>query len=385
MKRILIIGGWGTTHIRRFLTVLCRDKNSDLIIDAFDPRIVDMNSNECGVNKVYRMEALNIMRKVYSIRKVGTFLFEKAKKKRLNEIIKQNRYDLINIHQIPTNARDYIEIAHRCGIKTMLTPFGSDVLRVSKIFVPSLKKAFKESDFISANMSTGFSQIIMDKYDVSANKMVDIGYGSETISAIKEMTGKYDKKQLVDILGITYSNFYITCGYTASVAQRHSLMIEAIYANKKYLPDDYCLLIPLSYGTAKEQLKSELSEQCNRLDLRYYIIADYLNNEQVGALRIISDLFIHIQPTDAYNASLQEFLLTGTQCINGKWLEYPSLERFGAPYHICESLDNLPNIIGQVLRKELAPIDIHTEVRKEIEGNAWNDKIKYWKEFYLSV
>lgn len=382
MKRVLIIGSWGTTHIRRYLRILCQNKDKNLIVDSFDTRYEEGQGNECGVENVYRVKLIPVEKKILKIRKIGTYWGERKKLSFFEQIIRNGVYDLVNIHFLPSNVDYYVRIAHKYGVKTMLTPLGSDVLRVNKIHVPSLKRAFNNTDYVSLNTITGFCQKVKDAFNVDEGKIVNLGYGSETISAMLEMKGKYNRQQYIDMLSLPKSSYYICCGYTASRAQNHLVMLDAIAKNTQFLPSDYCALIPLSYGPAKEQLKSELSEKCKELGIRYHILSDYMTIEQVAALRFVSDLMIHIQPTDAYNASLQEFLLGGTDVINGSWLEYPSLERFGKPYYTCDTIDSLTETLYHVINGELNKTPLLPDVVVEITGNAWSEKIKKWISFF---
>lgn len=381
-KRILIVGSWGTTHVRRFLSVLCREKDSDLIIDSFDPRFDDNQGNECGADNVYRVQVSDLQRYFFKIRKLGTFFFMKECLKRFEQVVSTNHYDLVNIHFLPFNVESYVNIAHKHSTPIMLTPLGSDVLRVNKRYLPSINRAFDKAEYVSANFITGFCSKVKEKFQITENKMVNLGYGSETLSAMLEMKGKYTREQYAAMLNLPESSFYICCGYTASIAQRHSVMIDAVNKNRHLLPKDYCLLIPLSYGPAKEQLKEELSNQCESLGLNYFLITDYLSNEQVAALRYVSDLMFHIQPTDAYNSSLQEFLLGETMVINGKWLDYPSLERHGYPYYICDSLEALSECLNKVLTSQYQKPLLHQEIQEEIISNSWICKIQNWILFY---
>lgn len=385
MKRILIVGGWGTTHIRRFLGVLCRSKSEDLIIDAFDPSLNDTSSIELPVDNVYRIKKNRFQNRLYSIRKVGTFFYEKRKLREFRRIIRAGHFDLVNFHFVPRNAYDYVIICHEYDTKVMLTPLGSDVLRVSHFYVPNLIKAFAECDYVSANTLTGFTQKLKDRYHINEEKIVNLGYGSETITSMIDMKGKYSRQQLADMLHIPFSMFYIACGYTASIAQHHDLIIDAIYKNKDLLPQDYCILIPLTYGPDKEKLIKELPEKCDKYGLKYQLFTDYLDNNQVAALRLITNLFIHIQPTDCYNSSLQEFLLAGTECINGKWLDYPSLERCGNPYYISDTLEDLPGTLSEVLQNKAKKVPLNELIIEEITNNAWDSKITGWISFYKAI
>lgn len=384
MKRILIVGSWGTTHVRRFLRLLNENKGS-LVVDSFDPRLDDNQGNECNVDHVFRVNASSVERFFYSIRKFGTFLFERKQEREFERIVSTCHYDLVNIHFLPTNSERYVKIAHRHNTKVMLTPTGSDVLRTKKMYLPSLHRAFNECDYVSCNTVTGFYHQVADKFSIPDYKIRDLSYGSETLTAIIKMKGKYSRKEFCEMLGVPYSPYYICCGYTGSIAQRHDIMIEALAKNKQYLPEGYRLIIPLSYGPAKDTLNISLAQLCDKYEMPYSLLTHYLTSEQVACLRFISDLFIHIQPTDAYNASLQEFLLADTEVINGKWLSYPSLETVGMPYHILKSLEDLPDLLGKVLRREVARPVLSKETEKEIIGGEWAKKINDWVHFYSNV
>lgn len=384
MKRILIVGSWGTTHVRRFLRILCENKEN-LIIDSFDPTFDHSRVNECGVDNVYRLEASAFSQRIYKIRKIGTLLCERHTVNTFDHILSNNHYDLVNIHFLPANTEQYVKVAHKHRVKIMLTPLGSDVLRVKKIFIPTLKRAFVEADYVSGNIVTGFCQQVKKMFSVPDNKIKNLGYGSETISSIIEMKGKFSKQQMCEMLSIPFSPYYICCGYTASLAQHHDIMIDAIAKNKDLLPEGTRLIIPLSYGPAKEALKKSVAKQCEQYGLPYTLLTEYMTVEQVACLRFVSNLFIHIQPTDAYNASLQEFLIADTEVINGKWLPYPSLEEHGIPYHILSSIDDLPREIEKILSHEGLRPQLSKEAEDEIIGNAWNKKIKDWVDAYKTI
>ena len=384
-KRILIVGSWGIAHVCRFLDVLCRNKESDLVIDSFDPRFDDNQGNECGVDNVFRISSSIIERRIYSIRKVGTYLKIKAELKTFEKILVGNKYDLVNIHFLPKYSEKYVKIAHRNGVKIMLTPLGSDVLRISDLFLPSLQRAFNKTDFVSAKFITGFCSQVKELFNVSGLKMIDLGYGSETISCIVENKDKCTKQELAACLNIPICDYYITCGYNASKAQRHHLMIDGIIANKVNLPPNTAIVIPLTYGSDKEVIKQSILTQIEGTGLNVVFLTSFMTTEQVAALRLITDLFIHIQTTDAYNASLQEFILADTTCINGAWLRYPSLQKYGSPYYECESLEDLPQLLSNILLARTNPISIHPSILTEIKSNSWSNRIKGWIQFYNNM
>lgn len=384
MKRILIVGGWGTTHIRRYLKILCQHKNEDLIIDAYDPNYETGQCNLCGVDNVYRLNVNKVEKVLYSIRKIGTFFLLKKKTRRLRSLLKQNHYDLVNIHFLPYNVLNMVTVCRKSHTKVMLTPLGSDVLRVGKIRQNSIRKASAISDYVSLAKSTGFCKEVTEKYSISSGKIRHMAYGSETISAILKMKGHYDKAECSRMLSLKESSFNIVCGYNASRAQRHEHIITALFKVKDLLPDGYQIIVPLSYGHDKDYMKRSIAELNETYKLNVCYIENYLSVEQVAALRLVTDLFIHIQTTDACNASLQEFLLAGATCINGAWLKYPQLENKGYPYISCDKLDDLPDCLKRGLDKRFHP-SIHPSIVEEIKSNSWDNRIQDWLYFYQHV
>ena len=361
--------------------MLTEHKGNDLIIDAFDPCYEIGQGNECAVDTVYRLNVTNVEKQIFSIRKFGTYFLQKRKVSTVAQLVKNNNYDLVNFHFIPINVLEMVKACKRYNAKVMLTPLGSDVLRVNGRYRNNIKRAFSLADYVSFNTNIGFCKEVSHAYGISANKIVNLGYGSEVISSILELKGKYSRKEYSSIASIPNSKFNIVCGYNASLAQRQNVILKSLIENKQFLPEGYQIIIPLSYGNDKEVIKRDILSLNENHKLNICFLDYYLSNEQVASLRLITDLFIHIQTTDAYNASLQEFLLTGTTCINGAWLKYPSLERNGAPYIICKDLDHLSDCLKNCICNP-SPVFIHDNTISEIVSNSWINRIKDWLSFF---
>lgn len=385
MARVLIVGNWNNNHITRFLRLLCNNKDESLELDAYDPCFENEQTYGFGVNTVYRIQTSWLSRKFFSIRKVGTFFLMKKRVNRLNEILRNKKYDLVNFHFLPVNINAFVNVCRNNNIPVLLTPLGSDVLRVNSYYKTGIIKAFKNCDYVSFDTSSGFFEEVCKQYSITKSKVVNLGYGSETITAIMNMQGRYTREELMKMLDVPYSNFNIVCGYNASIGQQHSIMIDGIIKNKDLLPHNYQVIIPLSYGQDREIIKKQIEKETENNLLNICYIERYLTIEQVAALRLVTDLFIHIQITDAFNASLQEFLLAGSTCINGGWLKYPSLETDGYPYIICDSLGDLPQVINSFLASSNNKKSLPDSVKNVIISNSWNVKIKDWIRFYNNI
>jgi hypothetical protein len=383
-KKILIVGDLSIAHIQRFMNVLHDNIGDEFIVDIFNTQ-ESLDRAECKANRTYFVETHQITRWVYRLRKIGSILREFRKAKCLEKILKENRYDLVDIHMPTVSALRMVELSHRFGAKTLLTPLGSDVLRVKKVYLPILKKAYAKTDFVNTNMTSGFYHKILSIMNVDSNKFLDLRYGSTVITSILKLRGKYSKSELAEALNLPQAKYYICCAFNASRAQRHSVILDALAANRERLPEGTQIVIPLTYGSEKFVLRDELTEQCKRLNLKATILTDFMTDDNVAMLRLISDMMIHIQTTDADSGSLVESLLAGTTVVNGKWLEYPQLEKYGYPYYLCDAPETLAETLCDVFEGRAKKTELDSRVEEEIASCSWNHRIKAWVYFFKTV
>ena len=384
-KRILVVGST-TYHMRRWFHYVTPLLHDDIIVDMYtssNGATADMFE---GANKVFFTKPTPFyLRPLLFVPKIRGMVMMADGRRTMREILEEEKYDAINIHQLNLDAYGLAKLARNKGLKIILTPWGSDVLRCPWYLVGKIKKLFQIANKVTYNLE-GFSQKYIKKYNVPPQKMFFAGFGSEIFDLIPKFKGKLTKKELAKEVGIPEADYYITCGYMADHAQRHKLMIDAIGANKEFVPKNTILLFPFTYGDGRnEDYMSELRGLCESYGLKCHFITEYLTNEQMAMFRCLADLFIHIQPTDAASASLAEYLLANVQVINGKWLDYPHLEKDGMPYIICENLESLQCLVKSFFEGNLQKRYISDSVREELMKGAWSNQKLYWKKLFCEI
>ena len=65
----------------------------------------------------------------------------------------------------------------------------------------------------------------------------------------------------------------------------------------------------------------------------------------MAALRLLSDIFIQVQTTDALSGSTQEHLYAGSFTIVGDWLPYKILKESGVVFNSVRSISEIIDII----------------------------------------
>ena len=111
---------------------------------------------------------------------------------------------------------------------------------------------------------------------------------------------------------------------------------------------------------------------------------DYLSVADLFYLRQGTDMFIHIQTTDAGNSSLQEYVLCGKKVVHGSWIHYPKLEKYEPLFYFpVEDLEHLDEAILNAYHSE--NIKVPNEVVEHIQNRGWKAKMKLWDDFFASI
>lgn len=367
IKSILLVTNNYSIFVKRLLEGISNIGQKELSVDVLD---TDSPSESRLFKMLTKLPKLRVIFRAWR-----SYLM-------VSRQLKKKKYDAINIHSLPFFSHWYVKAAHKCGAKAILTPIGSDVLRVNDKQSRWLQKAFDETDFVTITENSGFAQKVLAKFRVDQQKVRDLSYGSDAITEIGNMRGHYSKEELAKILGIPYAEYYICCGYNAHRAQNHIDILKAIAANASSLPKGYKVLFPLGYGGG-EAVRKDLEQENTHYGLDIVFLMDFLSPKGVAALRLISDLFIHIQNTDAHCFTMREFLLADTQVINGQWLSYPELEQYGLPYYECESKEKLKDTLASFFKGELPPKKCPDELRKSLQASSWDNVAKRWTDFYM--
>ncbi len=105
--------------------------------------------------------------------------------------------------------------------------------------------------------------------------------------------------------------------------------------------------------------------------------------EQVSKLRVITDVFINPQVSDALSNAMLESLYTGALVLNGSWLKYSILDESGIVYYKYDSIEALGKALCSI-------IDCYESKKKETlfnkkkvyEISSWEYLRKKWLQLY---
>ena len=295
-------------------------------------------------------------------------------RKSFRSFVEGKHFDYINVHYVKPEYFFLMDLFKRYAFKLVLTPWGSDVYRVHGVNKYLVKRIFNSADILTGSKNR-FTRDFCKIFEVPQRKLVYCNLGVETIEYIFDHKNLIDTNEAKHQLGLD-NHYIITCGYNAHQVQRHSEIIEAIYQVKNQLPDNLLLLFPFTYPKEPEYVES-IKRLVKNYGLKAVYYDHFLEISQLFLLRQATDIFIHVQPTDASSASFWEYILCEKKVINGVWLQYPELIKNGVkPYFEVDVMDNLgQTIVDTYLSK---PIKIDQELFTFFENKQWKVVIKDW-------
>lgn len=374
--KLLIIGDLYDNHLIRFIRNL-KDCNQNTLIDAMTFSQQGSVPNEIidFVNEIYwfniQTTDIRIIRDIQRICKLRSFL---------KNISKNNHYNVVNIHFPVFEYSFCVSELKKVADNIVLTPWGSDVYRAGIKRLNILKYLYRKADYI-CNPNTRFGKDVREIFRLRDNQIVNLSIGSDTIDYIvdhKDKITPYNSRKELLLTG----DCFITCGYNASPAQNHKAIIDGIVKYQNTYPGKISLIFPMTYPKNEEYIL-EIKEYVRKKGLNAYFFTDYLDLHSLFCLRQSTDMFIHVQNTDANAASVQEYLLLGKNVLNGEWLRYDNMEIDGKiPYTLIKDLNSISNAIEKALNGK---IEISKKLYDYIASYGWKYWIVRWDTFFKRI
>lgn len=376
-----------------------------LVRDSFDKHIVRLISHLKSINQECIVDLLvceqqgpmpeeieSAVREVYTYSRKCCGLVDRIKplrhiylifelRKSFKRIMAQCYYDVINIHYPYWEMAFSSDLVSQIAKKSLVSPWGSDVYRITSWQRRILFRLYNKADNISG-IQNRFTEDVKRYFHVPQEKIVNLNIGSDTVDIIldkRDVVSDADAKAFWGISG----RYAITCGYNGSAAQRHSEIIDAFYSVKAAMPENTVLVFPMTYK-ADENYINTLKNKANDYGINTLFVCRYLSLEEMFMLIQASDMFVHVQITDADSATIKEYLLCRKKVLNGSWLYYDDLMAFKPiPFFPVENMDCLGDTIKKAYNSESILMSDQTE--DLLKKFSWKYAIGDWDKFYSTI
>ena len=366
--------------IKEFLPHFSSLKEEGYKVDLFDTNFFENhNPDNYKVDNYYALK-IGYLQKLYrKLPFIRSWYAKRAVFNKYKELLDENQFCFIILYKVPPCVDKLVELSHMHKTKIALYPWGSEVLRASSSIEVHLKKAYSECDYAVGFEDSNLINKAKTIYKVSENRIREQKVFVKGVKFLMDLDKSISRDEMSNKVGITPSSYNIVCGYSGTSAQRHKIMIEAIAANRSFLPKDYQIVFPVTY-VAQEAYIEELRKLCLESELNAIFLTEYLSDTQIAYLHLITDLYINIQQTDSGSAFMIESLFAGNQIVVGKWLKYEQFEEYGIPYHVIDDIEELPHYLGRLFRKEIPDTTVPQKLKDKYSSNRDFDLGAFWRE-----
>ncbi len=300
---------------------------------------------------------------------------------------KDRRYDIINIHFANRYMSFVYKYLRAMSDNIVITPWGSDLLRRPKENLDQLSVLYKKADYITipANSTGQIGKMLMTDFKIDPQKLVGSFWGSDIVDFAIKNGDSISQEDAKAHFGLENS-YVITCGYNKQEAQQHKTIIQAIDQVRDQLPYNLTLLFPMNYAgwTTTERYGEEVKEECKKRNLHALFVTEFLSVEDLYKLRKATDIFVHVQTTDAGARSVYEYILCDKKIVHGSWMKYKKLEAFKPLFYFpVNRLEDLGEVIVHAYKSD--NIEIPQGVMDIVKSRSWDSKISKMNEFFMSI
>lgn len=296
--------------------------------------------------------------------------------------VKSGHFDLINLHYVDyTDIIDVVILKCIMQARLILSYWGSDLLRVSDRILSFAGLFGKRADYITfdnGDLRIKFEQKYKWKDRVKSSTAL---FGLSILDIIKEEQTNKSNAFIRKMWGVSEHKKVVAIGYNGIPQQQHIAVLECIKNIDEAIKEQICILLQMSYGGTDEYRKTVI-EAAKKAGCQYLVIECFMTDEEVADIRIMTDIFINAQMTDAFSGSVCENLFSNSILINARWLRYQEFDEHDFKYLEFENIFEIGEIIQKVLEQGF---DVSGNKELIWKLRSWESCGSRWKRIYREV
>ncbi|MBP3645423.1 MAG: glycosyltransferase family 4 protein [Clostridia bacterium] len=266
------------------------------------------------------------------------------------DLIKMGPFDVV--HNCYLSQRDLAlgqRVARRFGAHWICSFWGSDLMRASARALQQMKPYVDQCHVISVHNEKNVDMIRRVYGEKAAQKTHLIYFGQTGYQDIDDLRKARPRQQCREAFGIAPESLAVSIGYSASSAQQQLEALEAISQMPQERLSRMTLILQQTYGENDPDYIRRTRELASHLPCETVVLTKFMGPEESAMLRLSTDVFVQSIKTDAFSASMQEYLYAGACVLQGTWLDYPQLKDMNIELNTFSAFDELPALIEKAL------------------------------------
>ncbi len=345
--KVAVIGNCNSIFVKQFIEFVW-DKNDTVFLLAESPVTKEYTSfyQERGVVVIpFFWGMFRWIQKIPVLRSfLGAYLWAKKASSYCNS------FDIVHIQAL-NRPRGLIGKYLRPKTRNLIiSVWGSELLGRTAKQQQALIPYYELADKITFETD----KIIGEFKDAYGDRFLDKMTKAELFLGVYEYMDRIASQMKRNELCKTFSihnpeRINVFVGHNGREVQRHFEITEQIKRLPESVKSKINLVYTMTYGTPSVNYLDSLKESAASTGCACYFIEGYLSEEEIAKLRLVCDVLIHAQLTDAASASLRECMYGGSLVINGAWLKYDFIPQYHERVIDYSSLDEIPELLEDVV------------------------------------
>lgn len=298
------------------------------------------------------------------------------------DLAKYGPFDVVHNHYL--SQRDLalgLRVSRRFHARWVCTFWGSDLLRASDRALRQMLPYLRRCDRLTACNERMRDKLCQSCGEELYQKTRMTIWGQDGFAAIDGILSNETREDCRAHYGIRPGNYVVSIGYSADNAQHQLEVVEALSALPKETLSHMTLVLQQTYVKRDPAYMERVRQAAEALPCQVVVLRDFLDLTETARLRLCADLFILAISTDAFAASMQEYLYAGAVFLMGDWLGYPQLDELGIPINRFHEYKELPALVQQAMNGKLQRAT--DEQRAMLPAHySWDAVRKEWLGLY---
>lgn len=375
MKHIAILGDPSSIWIKTYVNEVFENDSDSIVI--FTDKPVNEETQNFYSNKIKIISCSN--KKIVKKLKLDKILYLL---KTLYAFSKEEKFDYLHVHYVNNRKLIAVNAVKRYVKKIIITFWGSDLLRKDRNELNKMSKYLENANKITVGSNEMKKFFINNFPEKISNKISVVRFGVNGLSAIYNMqTSQSDIKVN---WGIPNEKYVFTIGYNGSEQQNHIRVLNELKNIPENLRNNIYLILPMTYGLNEDYYK-KIKTLIEDIGCEYLLLLDYMDTDEIAKLCNITDVFVHAQKTDAFSASVQEYLCAGKLLINPSWITYDELINNHVFYWEFKTYDELKTKIEHFISSGLTDDEekfLNNNKQIMFMLSSWDSLRHKWLELY---
>ena len=352
-KRMLVIGDADALWTKRYIEHIPLKAGYEVVLFPIwgTQGKYDDFYREAGVT-VYRDEhTLPVIRHIPRVRMWARIWLNARKLRELGP------FDVVQNHYLSQRdlALGYM-VAKAFHARWACCFWGSDLLRATPRMLEQMRPYLEKCDWIHADygkLPEHLTRVYGPEMGAKA-RVVDFGHVG--YSCIDQVRAQADHAQCKAHFGMDPDSFVLCVGYSASSAQQQLPVLEALSTLPKETLEKITVVLQQTYCMDDPDYVQKTRDYAAALPCKLLVLTEFMNDVETAWLRLASDMFILPITTDAFCATLSEYIYAGSIVVRGDWLVYQQLIDMGITLPTFHEWQEIPAIVEKGMNGTIGPL-----------------------------